>query len=123
MNKSILLGLVAVALVAVGFAFFGSNSGSESDPEMTGVIFTRGEGQILVVVGLDDVDIPYDEMLELGKRAAYLEVTGKTVMEKEGKKIAFTDLQEGDAVRVWVTGHLAESYPEQGEAKRIVVID
>jgi hypothetical protein len=44
------------------------------------------------------------------------------VLRADGTKVRADDLREGQRVRVWVTGPVAESYPVQAPA-RVIVID
>ncbi len=44
------------------------------------------------------------------------------VRRADGARVRADDLREGQRVRVWVTGPVAESYPVQAAA-RLVVID
>ena len=118
MKRYIILGLIVVVLVAVSFSF------READPDIEGLIYSKSSGQILVVAGIDDVDLPYDVVLEQGSLVIAFSVTEKTIITgSEGKKITFTELQEGDQVKVWHTGSVRESYPLQADARKIVVIN
>ncbi len=118
MKRYIILGLIVVVLVAVGFSF------READPDIEGLIYSKSSGQILVVAGIEGVDMSYDEVLEKGSLLIAFSVTEKTsITGSDGKKITFTELQEGNQVQVWHTGQVRESYPLQADARKIVVIN
>lgn len=116
MKRYIILGLIVVVLVAVGFSF------READPDIEGLIYSKSDGQILVVEGIDDVNLPYDAVLEKGSLLINFYVTEKTIITgSDGKKITLTELQAGDQVKVWHTGSVRESYPLQADARKIMV--
>jgi hypothetical protein len=53
-----------------------------------------------------------------------LRVDAATVLRGDGPgedPLSFGDLAEGDSVSVWVSGPVADSYPQQGRADAIVV--
>lgn len=100
------------------------NSGSFSNktPHIDGLIYSLHENSILVVEGIDSVDIPQSEWQ--GKPAYSIKISTKTKIETEdGISISAADLQKGDHVKVWHTGTIAESYPMQVEAVKIIVMN
>lgn len=56
---------------------------------------------------------------------AMIRVDAKTKIEKANgdkfEEAKFTDIKEGTKVSVWITGPVAESYPVQATAGRIVI--
>jgi|GEM_PF-1151365 len=93
------------------------------DPDITGLIYSVEEDQILVVAGIERVDIPYAEWFEGGKEAIQFRITEETVLQDvEGEELALADLARGQTVEAWADGALMESYPARGDARRVVVL-
>lgn len=124
--KSKLLILLTVLLIALLIA---AGCGEDQDNPIetpgpiSGLIYSYEENVILVVGEIDDVNIPREEWFEAGRRAVYFTITADTVIEHEGEAVAPERLARGQKVDVWHEGFLAESYPEQGGAVRIVIVD
>ena len=56
-------------------------------------------------------------------RAVRFAVTEKTALtDSQGNELAFDRIRVGDRVEAWHTGPLRESFPEQGEASKIVLL-
>jgi|SRR5699024_4029465 len=49
--------------------------------------------------------------------------TEKTKVYKEDNKVDFNELREGHVVEVIFNGEVAESYPVQGKAKKVKIIE
>jgi len=93
------------------------------DPDITGLIYSAEEDQILVVAGIERVDIPYAEWFEGGKEAIQFRITEETVLQDAGgEELTLADLARGQAVEAWADGALMESYPARGDARRVVVL-
>lgn len=122
MRKFLLFIMFAVLLTAAGCAVV-SGADEETTPEITGLIFAVDGNKILVVKGIENTDIAYDEWFEAGHRAIYFTITGSTEIRYSGKKVSMEKLEKGQKVQVWPVGHLMESYPEQGEARKVVVME
>ncbi len=109
--------MMIILLLGAGCGTSGSTSTS---PNINGLIYSIHANTILVVEGIDTVDIAEDEWH--GKSAYYTRITTKTVIQSEnGDKLNVNDLNKGDHVLVWHTGVVLESYPMQVEAVKIVV--
>ncbi len=93
-----------------------------SDP-ISGTVYSIENGSILVVSDLDDVNIPRSEWFEQGKRAVHFAVDEDTVAELDGEQVNTDLIARGQKVDVYHEGFLAESYPEQGKAVKVVVTD
>jgi hypothetical protein len=122
MKKNLAFILAAMLLVTVAAAGCSRSEGS-GNPDITGLIFAIEGDRILIVAGIEDVDTDYEDWFEAGNRAIYFAVTDKTVIEAGGEKGSFDILRLGQKVEAWADGPLAESYPEQGAAKRIVILE
>lgn len=94
-------------------------------PDVTGLIYDiDAESQrILVVSGIDNIDIAYDEWFEKGNFAAFFKISEDTTISTGDKSVDFSALKKGKKVELWHTGVLAESYPMQGEAIYIKIIE
>lgn len=95
---------------------------AQTEPDIKGLIYTL-DGNTFLVVEDVTLDTSYDEWFDQGKYAISFRITDKTVIREGGKKVPITALKEGQVVEVWATGALAESYPLQGTAKQIVIVD
>jgi hypothetical protein len=123
MRKYIQFTLLVFLLTALAGCLAVSGADEDTPPEMTGLIFDIDGGRILVVAGIEDANISYDTWFEAGNRAAWFAVTGDTVIKRGGKTVSADQLEKGMKVQVWAVGPMAESYPEQGEAKKIVIVE
>ncbi|MDY6827614.1 MAG: DUF3221 domain-containing protein [Bacillota bacterium] len=94
----------------------------EMEP-ISGLIYEIDEGKILVVSEIKDVNIPRQLWFEGGKRAVYFAVDDDTVIELDGEQLGQDKLARGQKVDVWHEGFLAESYPEQGKAITISIVE
>lgn len=118
MKKYIFIACVLTVLLLAGGC-----GRSQPDADMNGLIFSVNENLILVVSDIEDVNIPYDEWFEAGKRAIWFSIDNKTKIEyTDGKRASISDLKEGQAVEVWTDGATMKSYPEQARARKIVII-
>lgn len=93
-----------------------------SEPYITGLIFDVDQ-RILVVAAIDSVDMDYNEWFEKGNRAIWLAVTDAVIVSKGGEMTTAQALEKGQKVRVWVSTPVMESYPEQGSADKVVILD
>jgi hypothetical protein len=117
MNR-MLIFLISAALVGAA-----AGCTPEAPPDITGLIYLIEGDQILVVEGIDTADIAYEEWFEKGNNAIVFTLDRDTTLQKNGKKIASEQLETGQKVQVWSTGGLMKSYPMQGTAKKVVVLE
>ncbi len=90
---------------------------------ISGTVYSIENERILVVSNLDNVNIPRSEWFEQGKRAVYFAVDEETTVELNGEQVGIDLIARGQKVDVYHEGFLAESYPEQGKAVKIVITD
>ena len=125
MKKFVWFSVLAVILAI--FVVVGCTSESvepEPEPEpISGTVYSIENGRILVVSGIEDVNIPRNQWFEQGKRAVYFAIEDDTVVELNGEQVDTTLIARGQDVDVFHAGFLAESYPEQGSALRVVITD
>lgn len=118
--------ILALCLVMI-FIFIGCSSDKlpNKEPDVVGLIYKiENESQrILVVKDIESVNIPYDEWFEAGNYAAFFKVDKDTTIIKDENTLDFSALEIGQKVELWHTGILAESYPMQGQAVYINIID
>ncbi len=121
--KVLLITLLAITMLATAGCGGGEEDPADAVKPISGLIYSIEENAILVVSDIDNVNIPRDEWFENGKRAVYFTLTEETVIEAEGEVITVDQLARGQRVDVYHEGFLAESYPEQGGALKIVILD
>ncbi len=119
--------LLALCLTMI-FTVVGCTSSDklpDRDPDVIGLIYeVDKEGQrILVVSDIENVDITYDEWFKAGKYAAFFKIDKDTTIIDDDKVMDFSSLKKGQKVELWHTGILAESYPMQGQAAYINIIE
>ena len=117
----VLFSLLIVILLSVGCGPEGSNGSPVDDaPYIAGIIYTVENDHILIVDGIEDMDIAW---FEEGYPAVNFKITENTIIRGlDGSSILQQELESGMEVQAWVEGLVRESYPEQAEAKRIVVV-
>jgi hypothetical protein len=115
--------LLALALIAAACGDDGSETVTE-DPDIRGTIMDISPGGddasgSVRIQGIIEADTEYD--------AAVVRVEDDTdifrVQNGEPAEAAFADLEVGLAVEAWFTGPVAESYPVQAKAARIVILE
>jgi hypothetical protein len=125
MKKSIsvlMIILTVLIITTTGCTNYKDNTVDET-AKQSGLIFMIEDNRVLVVDGIENVNIPWNSWFENGKRAIMFGVTEDTEIELNGEAVTVERLKRGQAVEVWYSGPLAESYPEQGSADRIVIIN
>jgi hypothetical protein len=90
---------------------------------ISGKIYSIADNRILVVEGLEDVNIPQKVWFEQGKRAVYFAVDEDTKILINDEDADIEMLGRGQTVEIYHEGFLAESYPEQGKAMKVIVVD
>jgi hypothetical protein len=121
--KVLLVALLAITMLAAAGCGGGEEDPVDAVEPISGLIYSIEENAILVVGDIDNVNIPRAEWFEQGKRAVYFTLTEETVIEVEGEVVTVDRLARGQRVDVYHEGFLAESYPEQGGALKVVIID
>ena len=121
------IGLFLAVLLVAGLITIGCGEDRaepiDSPEPIGGLIYAIDGNVILVVGGISEVNVPREKWFEAGKRAVYFTVTGDTIIEHKGETISAERLARGQKVEVYHEGFLAESYPEQGGALRVVITD
>ena len=116
--------VILVMFFGAGCSINGDEPSQEPGQEpISGTVYSIENGRILVVSGLEDVNIPWSVWFEEGYRAVYFAVEDDTVAELDGEKVDTSLIARGQKVDVYHEGFLAESYPEQGKALRVVITD
>jgi hypothetical protein len=121
-KRIVLLVLALLCLV------FSGCTGAVDEPvdevsRHSGLIYSIEDNRILVIQNIDNVNIPWNSWFEGGKRAIVFSITAETVIELDGEAQTAELLQRGQAVEVLYSGALAESYPEQGSADKVIIIN
>lgn len=119
----VILQLLFLSFILAGCGDSATNRDIQtSTPDIMGLIYSIEGETILVVEGIEDVNISQDEWH--GKPAILFEITAVTMIEsEEGEKLAFSDLHIGQKVQVWSYGPIMESYPMQTKAKKIRLVN
>ena len=123
-SPALAAGAVILILALSACSDDGDVSPLPDDPHIRGVISdqTEGTGDVLgtvLIEGVIEGDTTYDR--------ASVRVEGDTDIfqeEQDGTLTegTFADLAEGQAVEAWFTGPVAESYPVQAKAAKIVIL-
>lgn len=123
--RKLLILCVVITFVIVGCSFLSKDNITSRDPDAIGLVYEVYEERqsILVVSDIDDINIDYDEWFAAGNYAAVFSTEDDTTYYKGNYQVDFDSLKKGQEVKVWHTGSLAESYPMQGVAIKIVIID
>ncbi len=95
----------------------------DRDPFIVGFITEIEQHRILV-----EENVSVNEPLDYAGNKIYFSIDDKTkiyaqLSDGTLQKIAFTDLRAGDKVKGWAKGGIADSYPHQGLAGQIVLIE
>lgn len=103
------LMLVAISVIAIG-----CTGKLEASDSREGYVLERKEGRILVVQEIS---------LEMYNELKH--VSSEALIDQGGLKLIWLsyekadEFQKGDHVVFWLEGPVAESYPEQGKAKKV----
>jgi hypothetical protein len=125
-------GLVAICILQfflISFAGCSSRTDDVGDTDdqldrFQGIVYALEDNRILVIQDLENVNIPWSLWFEEGKRAVSFSITeGETIIEIAGEEQDPAALARGQTVEIWHSGALAESYPEQGSALKVIIID
>lgn len=125
-KKVYLIAFTSIMFVLAGFGCSNNDNNLNHDPgsePISGTVYSIENGRILVIKNIDDVNIPRSEWFEQGKRAVYFAVEGNTTAELDGEQVDTDLITRGQEVDVYHEGFLAESYPEQGKALKVVITD
>ncbi len=117
----IVIMLTLLVLMSVGC----KDSDDEPAAEISihsGLIYMIEDNRVLVVEGIESVNIPWNSWFEKGARAIMFSVTSDTIIGLNGEVVNAEFLERGQAVEVRYSGPIAESYPEQGGADKIIII-
>jgi hypothetical protein len=124
--KLLFITVLVLMLALSGTGCSGPAEEPIDDPEqepISGTIYRFDDNRILVVDGITSVNIPWSKWFEQGHRAVYFTVEDDTMVELNGEEVRAENLSRGQKVEVYHEGFLAESYPEQGKALKVVITD
>lgn len=133
MKKSsvyILLGIVLLfALIFYGIHMISNGTDQPDDeividkPDMIGNIYSLSEEKILVAEGIEGDVYTGDPNQFIGE-VIWLTIGENTeIIDENGLSIDFGRLTIGSRVEIWVDGPVLQTYPTQGIALRIVLIE
>jgi hypothetical protein len=121
-HGGIVLLLSALSLILSGCRITGAARPSGGNPSIRGTVVTIAAPSRVIsgfmVEGHQDADTTYD-------KASVRVTEGTHVFIKQGEnytEASASALQVGQAVEVWFTGPVAESYPVQATAQQIVIV-
>ncbi len=121
-----IITLISILFMLIVIGCSSEDNGLDHEPgsePISGTVYSIENGSILVVSDLDDVNIPRSEWFEQGKRAVHFAVDEDTIAELDGEQVDTDLIARGQKVDVYHEGFLAESYPEQGKAVKVVITD
>lgn len=124
MNRLILIYLLGIALISFQACLFNISSDNDDpgEPFITGILTDiEIDNRRILVEENPDVNGPLDN----GGNKIWLSINDDTSVYRNNSfelvKCDFSCLQVNTVVSAWVTGAIAESYPLQGTASRIVI--
>ena len=125
MLKKQLLLLIGLLTIFVGCVFDNSDKPLEREPFIEGQITQINEGHSSILV---EEDPEVKEPSEPGGGKVWLTITDKTevfVQKEDGsfEEINPKGLEVVNQVKGWVTGIVIDTYPGQGTAEQIVLIE
>lgn len=101
-------------LVAISVIVIGCTGKLENSDSMKGFILEKKEGRILVVQDINQET--YNDIKDVSSEALIDQGGLKLIWVSYDKVDQF---KKGDHVVFWMEGPVAESYPEQGRAKKV----
>lgn len=120
-QKTLKYIIIIILLLLVVFIFYGLEE-EERDPLIEGVIYEITDTSFLVAEGLKADS--FESVNDLDGRAVRFDLIDELeVIDQEGQSIDFENLSTGNKVKVWHTGFVRETYPEQANAMRIQIVD
>lgn len=106
--------LILIGVVLIVFIFFFFDNPPEFEPYIEGYVVEADINRLLVVNGITE---------EQAESMTEKEVANLANVEAIWvSKYNFFRFREGQKVRVWISGSVAESFPEQGKADYVEVI-
>ncbi|MDW7740500.1 MAG: DUF3221 domain-containing protein [Bacillota bacterium] len=120
--KFLLVIIITLVLLSSGCSNELESPDGTVEP-IRGLIYLIDNDTILIVSDIDNVNIPWNAWAEAGKRAVNFTLTGDTEIEMDGEIVERERLSRGQLVDVYHAGFLAESYPEQGGADKIIIVN
>lgn len=124
MRRTVMLALV------LGLALGASACGPKlptDPPGIEGLITnaTAGDGSITLLVEVPEAEKPAPTSSYVGIDKASVTVTSDSLLyDTNGDPVEMSRLQKtGQRVRVWFTGPVAESYPVQGTASAVQLLN
>lgn len=110
--------IIIILLLTVGLAM-GCSRGKNLE-SFQGLVYSVESNRVLVVQGIDSVDVPYDEWFGAGKNAIWFTVNKNTVIRNTaGRKTNINGILAGQEIEVLFSGAVAKSYPGQAQAEKI----
>ena len=119
-NLKYIIAFIIVGLV-LGYNFYGSEVEIPDEPTIVGYVTEVEEGRFLVAEA--EPGVYFDSLDDLEGRKIYFSIVEDTEILFEDEVVDFEDVSVGDLVHVWHQGPIMESYPEQTEAKKILVLE
>ena len=95
----------------------------KGEATIEGLVYWMENTQFLVVSGIENTEIPYDEWFASGEHPAIVfTVTPSTRIRIQGRYGSVTELVVGTRVKVWADGGIAKSYPGQATTSWVEVL-
>ena len=120
-----------LAVIAVAVAVVGTMTGCDpkfptDPPAIEGLITnaTAGAGTVTILVEVPDDELPPPASSYSGIDKASVTVTSDTILyDTDGDPVEMWQLRRDARVRVWFAGPVAESYPVQGRASAVRLLN
>ncbi|MFA9556901.1 DUF3221 domain-containing protein [Evansella sp. AB-rgal1] len=133
MEKRCFLRMLFISLTFLAACGVGSGSGDDlntgsdctepvEEPHIVGLIYSKDERSMLVVEGIESVDIDQEEW-DGNNAISFTMEEDAILVDGDGEKVDFDFFKKGDKVKVSHTGTLMESYPMQASAVRVELVE
>ncbi|MNP45997.1 hypothetical protein D3C76_1399650 [compost metagenome] len=120
-KKGLIVSMIIIALVAIGFIKYYSDSKKEDlNINLRGIvknITLTSKGANIFVEGSIESDTQYD------KASLTINSDTEIIRNSSNTKSNISDIKQGDKVEVYFIGPVAESYPVQAVAGIIKILD
>ncbi len=125
MKKILIIASILVVLVFAGIYFLSLDNDVPTlvGPYIVGEIVAVSDNRILIAEGIEGEEYT-GELDELIGNAIWLSIEDETeLVDIDGKTVSFEELIVGSRVEAWVSDEILLSYPAQGGARKILLID
>ncbi len=125
MKKAFIIAFALIILVLVGIYIWGADNGlaPTDEPYIVGEIVAVSENRVLIAEAVEGEEYT-GELDQLIGNAIWLSVDDDTeLIGIDGETVSFDELTIGSRVEAWAYDEILLSYPAQGGARKILLIE